>query len=143
MLRTCRAIQEERRARSDAPYRANAADFISTSCETDHQPAWFAPACCKAPRHAASAIRAQEFAVPSKNPASRAAREGTRPFHAKAQPPSHRDPAILAHRQFEFRACDSFLSRASSIRSNRREKVLHLCTVRLRLRPRGGPRKRD
>ena len=90
----------------------------------------------------ASAIRAQEFAVAPKNPASRAAREGTRPFHARAQPLSHRDRVIPAHREFVCRVCAQFLSRANSIRASRREKPLHLCTAPFRLRLQGGPTKR-
>src|SRR5262249_4092758 len=90
--------------RSDAPYQKIAADLVSTSYGTGRQPVPFARACCTATQRAASAIRARQFAGPSKNPASRAAREGTRPFHARARLLSHRDRAIAAHRRFEFLA---------------------------------------
>src|SRR5438094_4365245 len=83
---------------------------VSTSYGTGHQPVRLARACCKAPQPAPLAIRAPEFAVLSKNPASRAAREGIRPSHARGRPLSRPDPAIPEHRQFEYRACDWFLS---------------------------------
>jgi len=134
--RACR----RRRAEDCPPYR-RVFVTLSTSYGTGRQPARFARACCKAPQRAASAIRAPEFVVLSKNPASRAGREGTRPFHARAQPLSRRAPAIPPHRQFEYRVCDSFLSRANSIRASRRGKVSRLCTVRLRPRLQAGPTK--
>src|SRR6266513_1337678 len=114
---------------------------LSTSYETGRQPARFPRACCKARRLLWSARRAQRFAVPSKNPASRAGREGIRPFRARAQRLSTRARAIPERRQFECRACDSFLSRASSIHANRRGKVLHLCKARFCLRPQAFPTK--
>ena len=52
-----------------------ASPTFSRSYGTSRRRPRFARACCKAPRHAASAIRAQEFAAASKNPATRAARE--------------------------------------------------------------------
>src|SRR5438034_9540146 len=114
---------------------------LSTSYETGRHPARFPRACCKAPRLLWSAIRARQFAVALKNPLSRAEPEGTRPFHARARSRSRRDRAIPAHRQFECRGGDRFLSRASSIHANRREKVLRLCKARLRPRPQAGPTK--
>ena len=139
---TQHGIHEERRA----PIRlrsghAVARPTFSKSCGTSRRPVRFVQACCKAQRHAASVIRAQEFGVPSKNPAFRAAHEGTRPFHVRGPPLSHRDRAILAHRQSECRVCDSFVSRANSIRATRPGKALHPYTVRLRPRLRAGPTK--
>src|SRR5438876_7800963 len=114
---------------------------LNTSCGTVRLPDRFPRACCKARRLLWSARRGQRFGVGLGNPLSHAAPEGIRPFHARAQPLSLRAPAIPAHRQFEYRVCDSFLSHANSIRAKRRGKVLRLCTARLRPRLRAGPMK--
>src|SRR4030095_10739169 len=80
-----RAVRVPKRRAADCPPYQRFAQPLSTSYGTGRQPARFAQACCKAPPHAASVIREPEFDVPSKNSTSRAAREGTRPFHARAQ----------------------------------------------------------
>jgi hypothetical protein len=117
--------------------------LISTSCGTARQPPLFARACCKAPQRAPSARRAQEFAVLSRTPASRPEHEGIQPFRVRGRPLSRLDPAIPAHRRFECLAGDSFLCRASSIRTSRREKALRLCTAQPGPAPLAGPTKRD
>src|SRR6266496_5427136 len=113
----------------------------STLYGKDRLPARFPRVCCKAPRLLWLAIRARRFGVALKNPASRAEPEGTRPFHARARSRSRRDRSIPAHRQFECRGGDRFLSGANSIRASRRGKVLRLCTARLGPRRQADPTK--
>jgi hypothetical protein len=59
---------------------------LNMSYGTSRQSPQFARACCKAPQHAASAIRAQEFAVPSKikpKPTATCGVSGRFVFHMK------------------------------------------------------------
>src|SRR5215217_5857425 len=103
-----------------------AAHLVSTSYEKDRPRVGSLRVGCRPPLRLLSVRRELRFDVLSKNPASRAARKGTRRFHARARPLSSRDRVIPVHRESEFRAGDSYLSRANSILVSRPGKALHL-----------------
>ena len=65
-------------------------------------PAPFPQVCCKEPPPLWLVRGERRFAVPSKNPTSRAGHGSIRPFRAKARLLWRRGPAAPAHRQLEF-----------------------------------------